>query len=59
MNEKNKVKNAAEEAVGKVKEGIGKATNNESLANEGRVDQVKANVKQAGEKVKDALTEEN
>ncbi|PPL19925.1 CsbD family protein [Microterricola pindariensis] len=58
MSESNKIKNAAEEAVGKVKEGVGKATNNDSLKNEGRVDQAKANVKQAGEKVKDALTED-
>lgn len=58
MNENNKIKNAAEEAAGKVKEGVGEATNNQSLANEGRVDQAKANVKQAGEKVKDAFTED-
>lgn len=59
MNENNKIKNAAEEAVGKVKEGVGKATNNDSLKNEGRLDQAKANVKQAGEKAKDALTKED
>lgn len=56
MAEDNKIKNAAEETVGKMKEGIGEATGNESLANEGRIDQAKANVKQAGEKVKDAVT---
>ena len=58
MSEKNKIKNATEEAVGKAKEGVGKATNNDSLKHEGQLDQAKANVKQAGEKVKDALTED-
>lgn len=58
MSENNKIKNATEETVGKVKEGVGKATNNDSLKNEGRLDQAKANLKQAGEKVKDAMTEE-
>lgn len=59
MAEDNKIKNAAEETVGKVKEGVGEATGNESLANEGRMDQAKANVKQAGEKVKDAVTDDD
>ncbi|MET0861654.1 MAG: CsbD family protein [Microterricola sp.] len=59
MAEDNKIKNAAEETVGKVKEGVGEATGNESLANEGRIDQAKANVKQAGEKIKDAVTDDD
>ena len=59
MSEKDKIKNAAEEALGKVKEGVGKATGNDSLTNEGRVDQAKANVKKAGETVKDAVTGEH
>lgn len=50
-----KAKHAAEEAVGHIKEGLGKATDDESLKNEGRADQTKANVKQAGDKVKDAF----
>ncbi|WP_120521936.1 CsbD family protein [Arthrobacter celericrescens] len=49
-----KIRNAAEEAAGKVKEKTGQATDNEQLEAEGKSDQVKANVKQAGEKVKDA-----
>ncbi|KJL49067.1 CsbD-like protein [Microbacterium hydrocarbonoxydans] len=48
------MKNAAEKMGGKVKEGVGKATDNESLENEGRLDQAKAAAKQAGEDVKDA-----
>ncbi|KQW06569.1 CsbD-like protein [Leifsonia sp. Root4] len=58
MAEDNKIKNAAEETVGKMKEGVGEATGNESLANKGRMDQAKANVKQAGEKIKDAVTDD-
>ena len=50
-----KVSNAAEEAKGKVKEGAGKATGNERLEAEGHADQASANIKQAGEDVKDAF----
>jgi uncharacterized protein YjbJ (UPF0337 family) len=49
-----KVNNKAEELKGKVKEGTGKAVGNERLEAEGAADQTKADVKQAGEKVKDA-----
>ena len=59
MSESDKIKNAAEEALGKAKEGVGKATGNDSLKNEGRVDQAKANVKQTGEDVKDAFTKDH
>ena len=48
------IKNAAEKAGGKIKEGVGKATDNEKLEAEGRGDQAKASAKQAGENVKDA-----
>ena len=49
-----KIQNAGEEAAGKVKETTGRATGNQSLEAEGRADQASANVKQAGEKAKDA-----
>ncbi len=49
-----KIRNTAEEAAGKVKEKTGEATDNEQLEAEGKADQMKANVKQAGEKIKDA-----
>jgi uncharacterized protein YjbJ (UPF0337 family) len=49
-----KASNKAEELKGKVKENTGKAVGNESLEAEGAADQTKADVKQAGEKVKDA-----
>ena len=50
-----KISNAAEDAKGKVKEATGKATDNRSLEAEGKGDQASAGVKQAGEKVKDAV----
>jgi uncharacterized protein YjbJ (UPF0337 family) len=50
-----KAKHAGEEAMGKVKEGVGKATGDESTEREGQADQAKANVKQAGDKVADAV----
>ncbi|WP_269451811.1 CsbD family protein [Tessaracoccus coleopterorum] len=50
-----KIGNAAQEAAGKLKEGVGKATDNERLEAEGRADQAKADVKQAGEKIKDVF----
>ena len=51
------ISNKAEGAGGKIKEGLGEATGNESLANEGRADQTKADIKDkladAGDKVKE------
>lgn len=55
MSETDKAKNKAEELKGKIKEGIGGATNDEALENQGKKDQAKGNLKQAGEKVKDAF----
>ncbi len=45
----------AEEAKGKVKEAAGKVTDDEQLEAEGKADQAGADLKQAGEKVKDAF----
>ena len=50
-----KIQNAAENAQGKAKEAAGKATDNERLEAEGRGDQASADLKQAGEKVKDVF----
>ncbi len=50
-----KAKDKAEELIGKIKEGAGEATDDEGLKAEGKADQVKANIKQAGEKIKDAF----
>jgi len=55
MGTDDKIENAAQEATGKVKEGVGDATDNDSLKAEGKADQAGANLKQAGEKVKDAF----
>jgi len=55
MAKTNKIKNAKQLAKGKLKEAAGKATGNDNLRAEGKNDQSVANLKQAGEKVKDAL----
>ena len=50
-----KAKNAMQGAKGEFKEGAGRATGDRSLEAEGKGDQVAGNLKQAGEKVKDAF----
>jgi uncharacterized protein YjbJ (UPF0337 family) len=50
-----KVKNAADSAKGKIKEKTGDATDNEDLQAEGQADKSVADLKQAGEKAKDAF----
>jgi uncharacterized protein YjbJ (UPF0337 family) len=50
-----KIDNKAEELKGKAKVATGKATDDEELEAEGHVDQVKGNIKQAGEKIKDVF----
>jgi uncharacterized protein YjbJ (UPF0337 family) len=55
MGLENKIDNASEQVTGKVKEGAGRATGDERLEAEGRQDQASANLKQAGEKIKDVF----
>jgi uncharacterized protein YjbJ (UPF0337 family) len=55
MNAGDKAKHAAEAAKGKVKETTGDATDNRDLQAKGQAEKSKADVKQAGEKVKDAF----
>jgi len=50
-----KAKNKLEEIGGKVKEAVGKIAGDRSTENEGKSDQVESNLKDAGEKVKDAF----
>ncbi len=50
-----KIENAAEQAKGKMKEGVGDATDNEKMQAEGKMDQASGDLKQAGEKAKDAF----
>ena len=55
MGTDDKIDNKAEELGGKAKEGLGRATGDEQLEAEGHGDQAASNLKQAGEKVKDAF----
>ncbi|QGU03079.1 CsbD-like protein [Corynebacterium kalinowskii] len=48
-------KNKFDEVSGKAKEAAGEATNNESLANEGRADQAKAEIKDAVKETGDKI----
>jgi len=50
-----KAKNASLKGKGKLKEVVGKVTRNDDLREEGEDDQTVANLKQAGEKIKDAF----
>ena len=50
-----KAKDKAEELMGKGKQEVGEQTGDQDLKNEGRVDEAKGDVKQAGEKVKDVF----
>ena len=55
MGLEDKISNAAEDAMGKVKEAPGKATGDDSLSAEGKGDQASADVKQAVEKVQETV----
>jgi uncharacterized protein YjbJ (UPF0337 family) len=48
-----KAKDKAEQAVGKGKEGVGEATDNEDLENAGKRDQVSGEAKEAGHELRD------
>jgi uncharacterized protein YjbJ (UPF0337 family) len=50
-----KVRNTGQRTRGKVKEAAGTVTRDDKLRNKGKTDQTKGNLKQAGEKVKDAF----
>jgi uncharacterized protein YjbJ (UPF0337 family) len=50
-----KLRNQGQDLKGKAKETIGRATDDEELEAAGRSDQAKSSLKQAGEKVKDAI----
>lgn len=55
MGDMDKAKNKAEELRSRAKQVVGAARGDSSTEREGRIDETKANLKQAGEKVKDAL----
>jgi len=50
-----KAQNTFEKIGGKIKEAVGNATGDDELKRQGETDQSKANVKQAGENIKDAF----
>ena len=55
MGTDDKLQNVAKEKMGEAKEAVGKASDDERLESEGKTDQTKADLKQAGEKVKDVF----
>ncbi|BBY96540.1 CsbD family protein [Mycolicibacterium fallax] len=55
MSATDKIKNAIDDAAGKAKEAAGNLTDDDQKKNEGKADQAKADLKDAGEKVKDAF----
>ena len=55
MSATDKAKNKIDDVTGQAKEKFGEATNDRETKIEGKVEQTKANLKDAGEKVKDAF----
>lgn len=55
MSTVDKLKNSAQQIEGDIKQRVGGATKDESLQAEGKKDEVAGDLKQAGEKVKDAF----
>jgi uncharacterized protein YjbJ (UPF0337 family) len=55
MSATDKIKNTVDDIAGKAKEALGNATDDDRTKNEGKGDQAKADLKAAGEKVKDAF----
>ena len=55
MGATDKAKNKVEEVTGKVKEKLGHGVGNDDLEARGKTENAKGNLKQAGEKVKDAF----
>jgi uncharacterized protein YjbJ (UPF0337 family) len=55
MATEDKAANKAKEVKGKVKEAAGQATGDRDLEAEGKADKFEGDIKQAGEKIKDAF----
>jgi uncharacterized protein YjbJ (UPF0337 family) len=55
MSNKDKVKNKSQQLKGKAKEAAGRSVGNTTLKRKGKLEQAKGNLKQAGEKAKDAI----
>lgn len=58
MSGTDKAKNAAEKVKGRAKQTAGAATGNREKEREGRLDEKQADVKQAGEKLKDVADQD-
>lgn len=55
MSASDKMHAAADDIAGKAKEAVGKVTGNEQAEAEGKAEQVEADLRKAGEDVKDAF----
>jgi uncharacterized protein YjbJ (UPF0337 family) len=55
MSAQDKIKNKIDDLGGRAKEAVGRATGDDDTRAEGRADQAKSSLKDAGEKVKDAF----
>lgn len=55
MDIEDKIKNKADQAGGKVKETVGKLTDNEQMEGEGRLQNAKATLAEDAEKLKDSV----
>ena len=55
MGTHDKLSNKIDDVAGKTKEAAGKATGDDDTRAEGKLDQAKSSLKDAGEKVKDAF----
>ncbi|MBB2993641.1 uncharacterized protein YjbJ (UPF0337 family) [Mycolicibacterium iranicum] len=55
MSAEDKASNKVDDLGGKAKEGLGKLTGDKDTENEGKFDQAKSSIKDAGEKIKDAF----
>lgn len=55
MSLQDKINNKIQQLTGKTKEGVGNATNDNELKAQGNRDQSKGDLKDAGEKAKDAF----
>lgn len=55
MGAHDKVSNKIDDVAGKTKEAVGRATGDDDTRAEGKLDQAKSSLKDAGEKVKDAF----
>ena len=55
MGADDKASNKIDDLGGKAKEGLGKLTGDKGTENEGKFDQAKSSIKDAGEKIKDAF----